>query len=184
MRTTGRTRAATTAITLAATLLLTACGGGDADRADASAAGTDDRGGAACRTGDMDVSVEASPAPATGDTGTVTVNLANQGGTCTLDGFPPVTLATDDTSARLVPAEAAAPQRLTLSAEATASFTITYVRGEAGAASGFTAQTAEFALPGDKTTHRFPWTYGDVAPKADGGEGPDATVGAFQAAGD
>ncbi|WP_030422714.1 DUF4232 domain-containing protein [Streptomyces sp. NRRL F-5065] len=185
MRITGRTRAATTAVALAAMLLLTACDGGDTARTgtDTGAAGTVDRGGAACRTADMDVSVEASPAPAAGDTGTVTVILANAGAPCVLDGFPSVTLATGDASARLAPAEAAAPRRLTLSADATASFTLTYVRGEAGAA-GFAARSAEFALPGEEDTHRFPWTYGDVAPQAEGGEGPDVTVGAFQASGD
>ncbi|MEV5549260.1 DUF4232 domain-containing protein [Streptomyces sp. NPDC052309] len=162
---------------VAAALVLTACddGGGDA---------VDDRGGGACRIDAVDVQVAASPAPAAGDTGTVAVTLTNTGSACTLDGFPTVTLTAGGTSAKALPDEAATAQRLTLDRDTAASFTLTYVRGEAGAASSLPVRSAEFALPGARATHRFTWSYGDVAVQGDGGGGPDATVGAFQRAGD
>ncbi|MGW0818812.1 DUF4232 domain-containing protein [Streptomyces viridiviolaceus] len=161
---------------VAAALALTACddGGGDA---------TDDRRGGACRIGAVDVRTAASPAPAAGDTGTVAVTVTNTGSACTLDGFPAVTLTAGGTSARVLPDEAATAQRLTLDRDTAASFTLTYVRGETGDAASLAVRSAEFALPGATATHRFTWPYGDVALK--GGEsGPDATVGAFQRAGD
>jgi hypothetical protein len=173
MRTTEPAVVATAAVTAA--LLLTACGGGGGDAGKSS---TDDRGPAACRIGEMGVDIAPSPAPAAGDTGTVSVNLANRGPACTLDGFPAVTLTADGTPAEVPVDEAAVPQRLTLAAQGTATFTLTYVRGGTG---GLVVSAAEFALPGDATTHRIPWSYGEVATK---GGTPDATVSAFQRAGD
>ena len=160
-----------------AALLLTACdGGGGGD--DAGKSSTDDRGPAACRIGEMGVDIAPSPAPAAGDTGTVSVNLTNRGPECTLDGSPAVTLTADGTPAKVPVDEAAVPQRMTLAAQGTATFTLTYVRGGTG---GLVVSSAEFALPGAATTHRFPWSYGEVAMK---GGAPDATVSAFQRAGD
>ncbi|GGQ60625.1 DUF4232 domain-containing protein [Streptomyces flaveolus] len=173
MRTTKPTVVATAAVTAA--LLLTACDGGGGDAGKSS---TDDRGPAACRIGKMGVDIAPSPAPAAGDTGTVAVNLANRGPACTLDGFPAVTLTADGASAEVPEEEAATAQRLTLAADGTATFTLTYVRG---GTDGLAVSSAEFALPGDAATHRFPWSYGEVAMK---GGAPDTTVSPFQRAGD
>ncbi|WP_077799101.1 DUF4232 domain-containing protein [Streptomyces sp. JHA26] len=175
MRTTKPAVLATAAVTAA--LLLTACdsgGGGD----DAGPGGTEDRGPAACRIGEMGVDIAPSPAPAAGDTGTVSVTLANRGPACTLDGFPAATLTADGTPVEVPVDEAAVAQRLALAVEGTATFTLTYVRG---GADGLVVSAAEFALPGDAATHRFPWSYGEVA--MEGGT-PDVTVSAFQRAGD
>ncbi|MFJ8543853.1 DUF4232 domain-containing protein [Streptomyces sp. NPDC093586] len=183
MRTTKSAALATAAVTAA--LLLTACGGGSGSGSrddDADKGGTGDRGPAACRIGEMGVEFAPSPAPAAGDTGTVAVNLTNQGPACTLDGFPAVTLTADgssDAAPAEVPAdEAATAQRLDLAADGTATFTLTYVRG---GADGLAVRSAQFALPGDAATHRIPWSYGEVATE---GGAPDATVSAFQPAGD
>ncbi|MET9256882.1 DUF4232 domain-containing protein [Streptomyces sp. NPDC003717] len=172
------THTLTAAVTLASALLLTACDdGGGADDGKADTGGV-----AACGLGDVEVRVDASPAPAAGDTGTVTVSLARSGGPCTLDGFPAVTLAADGTTAEVPKDQAAAAQKLTLAEGGEASFTLTYVRGEAGGSpAGLAVRTARFALPGDAETRDVPWSYGEVALKA--GK-PDATVGAFQQAGD
>jgi hypothetical protein len=158
------------ACALAAALLLTACSdeGGD------GGGGSDDRSGtSACRLTDADVDVAASPAPAAGDTGTVTVTLTNRGATCVLDGFPDVTLVTEDATEKLDPDEGAAAQELRLDQDTPAAFTITYVRGDAGAPA---VKEARFALPGDGETHGLDWTYGTVEGKA--------TVSAFTQAGD
>jgi hypothetical protein len=185
VRTTSPTRPATAAaaVALAAALLLTACDdGGGGGGSGGSSGSTDDRGGGACRIGEVEVGIEPSPAPAAGDTGTVSVTLANPGPACALDGFPAVTLTAGGTSAE-VPADEAAPApRLTLAEGGTASFTLTYVRGTADGTAGLAVRSAEFALPGDTATHRFPWSYGDVATTQDGT--PDATVGPFLRTGD
>ncbi|MGV9288229.1 DUF4232 domain-containing protein [Streptomyces sp. NPDC003719] len=174
MRTTQSALAVTAAVTAA--LLLTACGGGG--DSDAGKSGTDDHGPAACRIGELGVEIAPSAAPAAGDTGTVSVNLANHGPACTLDGFPAVTLTTDGSPAKVPADEAATAQELTLAADGTAGFTLTYVRG---GADGLAVRSAEFALPGDAATHRIPWSFGEVATK---GGAPDAAVSAFQRAGD
>ncbi|MEU3662244.1 DUF4232 domain-containing protein [Streptomyces sp. NPDC032940] len=178
MRTTGPPALAAVAVTAA--LLLAGCdsGGGDGGGDGGGKSSTGARGPAACRIGETDVEIAASPAPAAGDTGTVSVNLANRGPACTLDGFPSVTLTGTGAPAGVPADEAATAQRLTLAADGTATFALTYVRGSAD---GLDVRSAEFALPGDATTHRFPWSYGEVAVK---GEGPDAAVSAFQRAGD
>jgi hypothetical protein len=157
-------------------------GSGGGGSSAGSSGSTDDRGGGACRIGEVEVGIEPSPAPAAGDTGTVSVTLANPGPACALDGFPAVTLTAGGTSAE-VPADEAAPApRLTLAEGGTASFTLTYVRGTADGTAGLAVRSAEFALPGDTATHRFPWSYGDVATTQDGT--PDATVGPFLRTGD
>ncbi|MEV5883681.1 DUF4232 domain-containing protein [Streptomyces sp. NPDC052020] len=171
------------AFAFAAALALTACddgGGGDSGTGDRGAG----RGGAACRMDGVAVDAVASPAPAAGDTGTVSFTVTNRGAACTLDGLPAVTLTAGGTPVE-VPADAAAPrQRLTLAEDTAVSFTVTYVRGEAGGGRGLAVRTARVALPGAADTRDFPWTYGDVSLK-DGGDGvPDATVGPFQQAGD
>ncbi|MFG3152188.1 DUF4232 domain-containing protein [Streptomyces sp. NPDC048219] len=169
------TEPALVAAAVTAALLLTAC---DSGAGGGSSESTDDRGPVACRIAEMGVDIAPSPAPAAGDTGTVAVNLTNRGPACTLDGFPAVTLTADGTPAEVPADEAATAQRLNLTADGTATFTLTYGRGGTG---GLAVSSAEFALPGDATTHRFPWSYGEVATE---GEAPDATVSAFQRAGD
>ncbi|MFJ4829252.1 DUF4232 domain-containing protein [Streptomyces sp. NPDC088747] len=170
---------------LVAALTLTACGdsgddGGDNDtKATASAAAT-----AACAIGQ--VALEAGPAseaPAAGDTGIVPFTITNSGDQCTLEGFPGVGLTAGDTSATVAGDEAAQPEKLTLAKDDTATFTITYVRGEAAGAESLDATTVQISLPGADTTKDFPWSYGPVAGKTGAGE-PDATVSPFQRAGD
>ncbi|MFC9505994.1 DUF4232 domain-containing protein [Streptomyces sp. NPDC057002] len=172
------------AAALAGTLLLTAC--------DDDGAGTDDVKNAdrpttsACAIGDMGVQVGAGAAPAAGDTGNVTVTLTNQGARCALKGFPAVDLVAADSTAS-VPADKAAQaakaESLTLAKDGTASFTITYVRGEASGPRSLPVRKVSFGLPGATATHDVKWSYGPVALKGDAGE-PDASVSAFQAAGD
>ncbi|GAA4797718.1 DUF4232 domain-containing protein [Streptomyces ziwulingensis] len=178
------TRPIALAACVAATLLLTSCAGGDGDD-DNTATGTDDGATttAACKVDEVGVDVAASPAPAAGDTGTVTVSLTGQGAECVLEGFPQVTLTAAGTAEELSPDEGASEQRLTLAEGTTAAFTVTYVRGEDGGDGGLAVQKARFALPGADTTRDVDWSYGAVAAKADG-SGPDATVSAFQQAGD
>ncbi|MFF9806295.1 DUF4232 domain-containing protein [Streptomyces coeruleorubidus] len=172
------------AAALAATLLLTAC---EDDESSADNAGNADRpGGSACALDDLGVEVGAGAAPAAGDTGSVTVTLTNNGAPCTLKGFPAVDLVADDGKASVPadqPGQAADAQSLPLTKGATASFTITYVRGEAGGAQSLPARKASFGLPGATATHDMTWSYGEVALKGEEGE-PEATVSAFQTAGD
>ncbi|WP_328872938.1 DUF4232 domain-containing protein [Streptomyces sp. NBC_00287] len=157
---------------LAAALLLTSCddsdGGGEEKQSEGATA--------ACAIGDLEVQVgPANAAPAAGDTGNVPVTLTNSGAECTLEGLPSVTLKADGTSAEVAPDAAATKQKRTLAKGGTVSFTVTYVRGEAG--SGLAVKTAEFGLPGDEATRSFQWSYGEVALK---GEEPDASVSGFQ----
>ncbi|GGL89171.1 hypothetical protein GCM10010129_36240 [Streptomyces fumigatiscleroticus] len=170
------------AAALAAALSLTACDDGSGDDTGSGTTATA-RTGAACAIDDLDVRVDASPAPAAGDTGTVSVTVTNGGSACTLDGFPAVTLKAGDASADVPQDEAATAQKMTLDEGAAASFTVTYVRGATGAATGLAAKTAEFALPGASATHSFPWSYGEVALKGDT-KAPDASVSPFQQNGD
>ncbi|WP_371669970.1 DUF4232 domain-containing protein [Streptomyces sp. NBC_00289] len=175
-----------TVTALAAALLLTACNGGDS--ADDSAATQDSKpagqGGSACAIDGVAVQVgPANAAPAAGDTGNVPVTLTNRGAACTLNGLPAVTLHAGSTSAAVAPDQAAKVQKLTLAKDAAVSFTLTYVRGEAGGEKSLAVQTGTFSLPGATATHSFAWSYGDVALKGAKGE-PDASVSAFQQAGD
>ncbi|MFB7335102.1 DUF4232 domain-containing protein [Streptomyces adustus] len=174
-----------TVTALAAALLLTACdsGGGTSDDKTAAGGGAVD---SACAFGNVDMEIgPVNAAPATGDTGNVSVTVTNTKSECTLNGFPTVTLGHGSTSATVPHDEAAQAQKLTLAKGATASFTLTYVRGEAGGAKSFPADVMKSRLPGDDAaaTHSVDWTYGDVALK-DGTDKPDVTVSAFQQSGD
>ncbi|MDQ0582548.1 DUF4232 domain-containing protein [Streptomyces rishiriensis] len=177
-----------TVTALAAALLLTACGGGDdsASDTDASKASESTGSGSAggtCAAADLGQEVgPVNAAPAAGDSGNVTVTLTNKGAECTLNGFPTVTLASDGGSADVPKDEAAEAQALTLPAQGTATFTITYVRGEDGGDKSLAVKTVKYGLPGASADQSFPWSYGDVALKS--GKVPDATVSAFQQAGD
>ncbi|MEU1849771.1 DUF4232 domain-containing protein [Streptomyces sp. NPDC019990] len=175
------------AAALAATFLLTACGGGsgadgpkNADPAPAPAKG------AACALGDMGVEVGAGAAPAAGDTGNVTVTLTNQGAQCTLKGFPGVDLLAESSTTNVLPEEGAQARPLTLAKGATTSFTITYVRGEADPAKSLSVHAASFTLPGaTKDEHELKWSYGEVARQGGGeGGGAQASVSGFESSGD
>ncbi|GHD47211.1 DUF4232 domain-containing protein [Streptomyces galbus] len=172
-----------TVTTLAAALLLTACdSGGDSGNDDAKPPATPSAAASGgCAADGLDAQVgPVSEAPAAGDTGTVTVTLTNKGAECTLKGFPVVRLHADaDVD---VPQDPTAPaQSVTLPEQGTASFTITYVRGDGG--KSVAATTASYALPnGTGAPVDFDWSYGDVARKDDGAV--DATVSGFQQAGD
>ncbi|MFE9029242.1 DUF4232 domain-containing protein [Streptomyces iakyrus] len=167
------------AAALATTLLLTGCdddktGGDDVKNADR-------KSGSACALGDMGVEVGAGAAPAAGDTGTVTVTLTNKGAQCSLKGFPGVDLHVKDGTTSVSPDEGAKAQSLTLAKGGTTSFTITYVRGEAGSPESLDVLKASFTLPGDtNTAHELEWTYGEVARK----NGSQASVSGFETSGD
>ncbi|PPS69187.1 MULTISPECIES: DUF4232 domain-containing protein [Streptomyces] len=167
------------AAALAATVLLTGCsddkaGGDDVKNADRPS-------DSACALGDMGVEVGAGAAPAAGDTGTVTVTLTNKGAQCTLKGFPGVDLLADDKTTSVSPDEGAKAQSLTLGKGGTTSFTITYVRGEAGSAESLAVRKASFTLPGDtRTAHELKWSYGEVAWAAD----KKPSVSGFETSGD
>ncbi|MFV8188295.1 MULTISPECIES: DUF4232 domain-containing protein [unclassified Streptomyces] len=178
-----------TVAALAAALLLSGCDdGGDGGDGGGSGSGAD-KAGDACALAHTGVQIAASAAPSAGDSGTVTVTLTNQGAECTLNGFPSVGLQAGGTSSTVPADKAAKAQKLTLAKDATASFTITYVRGGAGATKSLAVRTGTFTLPGSGDKHRFTWSYGDVALKGGkggtGGKGePNASVTAFQQAGD
>jgi len=168
-----------TVAALAAALLLTACddNGGDGGGTNQSKAGD------SCTLDAVGVQVAASAAPAAGDSGNVTVTITNRGSKCTMNGFPGVDLYAGNTSSTVPVDKAAKAQKLTLVKDATASFTIAYVRGEAGGKQSLAVKTAKFGLPGSTADHSFTWSYGDVALKGEAGE-PNASVTAFQQAGD
>jgi hypothetical protein len=166
---------------LAAALLLTACDSGGSDDSAGTGTGTAKDGG--CRIGQLGVEVgPANLAPAVGDTGNVPVSLTNQSAPCTLEGTPGAALEAGDTSTTVPAASDAKTGKLTLAKGASATFTLTYVRGGAGAQS-LDAKTLRISMPGAADDVKsFPWTYGAVALKA--GEAPDASVGPFTIAGD
>ncbi|MFI2377314.1 DUF4232 domain-containing protein [Streptomyces sp. NPDC018964] len=169
---------------LAALLLLTACdsAGGDGDQD-----GDGKRRSTACSVDTVSVEVgPASVAPAAGDTGEVTVGLTNRGAACTLDGFPEATLvgAGDSATLDVPPAEGAKAQELTLAKGASASFTLTYERGEPRDGA-FDAEKLRVELPGDTSgsaVRTSPWTYGPVASTGQGS--PKISVSAYQQVGD
>ncbi|MFF5536907.1 DUF4232 domain-containing protein [Streptomyces cinerochromogenes] len=165
-----------TVTALAAALLLTACDDGGGDK--------NGKSGSACEIGGVSVQIgSASVAPAAGDTGEVPVSITNQSTPCTLDHFPEVVLG-DGAGKAVVPAlKGAKAQKLKLAKGDSASFSITYVRGEDGAKTSLAAKTVKITLPGTDTSRSFPWKYGPVAGKSDG-SGPDASVSAFQQVGD
>jgi hypothetical protein len=169
-----------TATALVAALALTACGGNtDSDAGSGSGGGKN--GTAACALAGLGVQVgPANAAPAVGDTGNLPVTLTNtKAGACTLDGFPEVRLLAGDTSWTVAGDKSAQPAKLTLHQDESATFTLTYVRGEAGGKGA--ADTVRIALPGDSGARTAKWTYGVVAEK---GSGLDATVSPFRTAGD
>ncbi|MEW2128873.1 DUF4232 domain-containing protein [Streptomyces sp. NPDC005435] len=164
---------------LAAALALTACDNGGGS----GAAGSESKAGAACAAGAVSLQVgSASVAPAAGDSGQVPVSITNQSAPCVLDHFPGVTLHQDGRTEKLPVQEGATAQKLKLAKGDSANFTISYVRG-ADAAKGAKAATIEITLPGGGEPQSFPWKYGPVAAKA-GKTAPDASVSAFQQAGD
>ncbi|MEU2062017.1 DUF4232 domain-containing protein [Streptomyces sp. NPDC013455] len=164
-----------TVTALAAALALTACDNGGSGG---------DKNGSACEIGDLSVQVgPASVAPAAGDTGEVPVSITNQTAACTLDRFPRVLLESGRTETPLSPQQGAKPQKIELAKGDSASFTITYVRGAAGDGSSLEATAVKIAFPGSDTTRAYPWKYGPVAGKG-AADKPDASVSAFQRAGD
>ncbi|WP_112469342.1 DUF4232 domain-containing protein [Streptomyces triticisoli] len=173
-----------TVTALAAALLLTACdsGGSDSGGKDSGSKNADS---SACRIGDVKVQVgPANAAPAAGDTGNVPVTLTNRGAQCTLKGFPGVMLFAAGTTATVPEDRTAEPEKLTLAKGGTASFTLTYVRGKEGDAKSLAATSLKLSLPGDADNlEDFTWSYGPVQGKRDADD-PDASVTAFQQAGD
>lgn len=170
---------------VAAAFLLASCGGGG-DEAGGGASPSD-RAAAACRGDDVEVRVgAANAAPAAGDTGNVPVEIVGRGGPCTLDGLPGVHVSAGGESVEVAAQKGATAQPLELAEGGTVSFTLTYVRGEKGAAGGFAAETLSVALPGESGgtdgsgSREFPWTYGPLA----GTGADDISVSAFQQAGD
>ncbi|MFD0316464.1 DUF4232 domain-containing protein [Streptomyces flavalbus] len=178
MRSTPLTVAALTA----AALLLTACSGDGDDGGDAK--GSNTAAGTACSVDGMTIEVgPANAAPAAGDTGNVPVTLTNSGdAACVLEGFPGVELHAEGDSAVVPEEEGARPQQLTLAKDTAATFTITYVRGEEGGAGALDVAKLGISLPGGSDEQSFPWSYGPVP--VDGKGVPDASVSAFQQAGD
>ncbi|MER6978131.1 DUF4232 domain-containing protein [Streptomyces carpinensis] len=179
-----------TVTALAAALLLTACdsgGGSDSSGKDTGSnnTGSKNTDATACRIGEVGLQVgPANAAPAAGDTGNVPVTLTNRGARCTLDGFPGVTLSAGSTSANVAEDKTGAPQKLTLSKGDTATFTLTYVRGKEGDGKSLAATSLKIGLPGAASEPRsFTWSYGPVQGKKAAGD-PDASVTAFQQAGD
>lgn len=175
-------RAAPIAVTaLTALLLLTACD----DQGDGGKSGQ--RKSTACSIDKVSMEVgPASVAPAAGDTGDVPVSFTNQSAACTLDGFPEVRLVAGGSSETLEvpPTKGAKAQKLKLAKGASASFTITYVRGPGGEGS-FDAEKLHVVFPsdaGDPSTRAFRWSYGPVAKDGDGGF--KVSVGAYQQVGD
>lgn len=177
-------RAAPLTVTaVAAALLLTACSddGGDG-KADTDAS---PKSGTSCTIDTVDLEVgPANVAPAAGDTGNVPVTLTNQSAKCTLEGFPTVDLNASDGSTTVTTDKAAQPQKLTLAKGDTATFTITYTRGKAGAADTMDAQTLNIALPGDGASKSYKWTYGPLQGRGGNAKDVEASVDAFTQAAD
>ncbi|MET8246719.1 DUF4232 domain-containing protein [Streptomyces sp. NPDC005202] len=173
-----------TVTALATTLLLTACDSGGSGSHSDTDTGSKNTDSTACRIGDVGVQVgPANAAPAAGDTGDVPVTITNRGARCTLQGFPGIVLSAGSTSATVPADKAGKPQRLTLAKGDTASFTLTYVRGKESDAKSLEAKTLKLSLPGGTDNQSFTWSYGPVQGKKDVTD-PDASVGAFQQAGD
>lgn len=180
-------RAAPLTVTaLAAALLLTGCSsGGDNDKAAGDSPAASPGNGTTCKIGSMDVEVgPANVAPAAGDTGNIPVTLTNQSADCTLDGFPGIDLNAADSSASVSPEKGAASTKLTLAKGTAATFTLTYVRGEAGGKASLDVKTLNIALPGSGTAKSYKWSYGPVQGQSGNAGVPNASVGAFTQAGD
>jgi len=170
---------------LAAALALTSCddsgaksSGGSSDGGGTHAASTD------CKIDEVGIQVgPANAAPAAGDTGNVPVTLTNRGDKCTLKGFPGLEVHAGGTSTDILPDTSAKPVKLTLVKDDTASFTITYVRGDKGDAKTLDLKTLKIGLPGSDKTQDFPWSFGPVAGKDAAGK-LNASTSPFQHAGD
>ncbi|MFD4785647.1 DUF4232 domain-containing protein [Streptomyces sp. NPDC058459] len=165
---------------LAAALALTACDdGGSGGGTDGARSST----GSGCAAGAVSLEVgSASVAPAAGDSGEVPVSITNQSAPCVLDHFPGVTLRDGDRSVKLAVSEGAQAQTLKLAKGASATFTVSYVRGADGDAKALKASSMEVTLPGGGEAKTFPWKFGPVAGK--GADGVDGSVSAFQQVGD
>ncbi|MFF3989179.1 DUF4232 domain-containing protein [Streptomyces sp. NPDC001797] len=165
-----------TVTAVAAALALTACNG--------SGSSSSGKNSSACEIGKVSVQVgSASVAPAAGDTGEVPVSITNQSAPCTLDGFAGVTLKAGGTSAAVGAQAGAKSVQLKLAKGDSATFSISYVRGKDGDKASLAATSLTVSLPGGDATESFPWKYGAVAGKGTA-EKPNASVGAFQQAGD
>jgi hypothetical protein len=167
---------------LAAALVLTACDdSGDDAKSTTDGTTATAAAGTACDVTRLGVEVgPANAAPAVGDTGNVPVTLTNTGAkACVLNGFPGVRLLAGDTSWTVAREKSAQSGKLTLHQDESATFTVTYVRGEQGGKGN--VDTVRISLPGSSGTKDSKWTYGAVAEK---GSGLDASVSPFQTAGD
>ncbi|WP_153540894.1 DUF4232 domain-containing protein [Streptomyces sp. RB17] len=164
-----------TVTALAAALLLTACGGGGKSSS---------KTGSACEIGGVSVQIgSASVAPKAGDTGEIPVSITNQSKACTLDHFAGVVLSAGSAEAKVPALKGAKAQKLKLAKGDSASFTISYVRGNAGDKAALTPKTVKITLPGTTASRSFPWSYGPVATQT-ASTGPNASVTAFQQVGD
>jgi hypothetical protein len=168
--------------TLAAALALTACDSKNGDSGKPSGHTSDK----SKNTADCTVGIKVGPANAAttaGDTGNVPVTLTNDATrTCTFEGFPGIELTGGDTNWKVSDQEGANPEKVTLQKGATATFTITYVRGKAGGSDSAAAKTLKITVPGAGDARSYPWSYGEVALK--GAKTPDASVTPIQLAGD
>lgn len=184
-----RTAPTAFAAALLAALTMTACSSGDGDGgvddSKTSATATAESGNA-CTAAQADFEVgPSSAAPAAGDEGAVPVTVTNKSGAaCTLRGIAGVELTAGDSSWTLQPQEGASQDtELTLEADQSMTFTISYVRGAADDAEKSAAvDQLKFTLPGDSKVNSFKWPDPEVALKS--ADELDATVGPFLPAGD
>jgi len=172
---------------LAAALVLTAC---DDDSGSDSSSHSSSNGGkktsTACAIDRLGIQVgPANTAPAAGDTGDIPVTVTNRGEKCTLEGFPGIEVQGSDGTGTDIPAlKSAKAEKLTLAKDDPATFTITYVRGEPDDAKTLDVKTLKISLAGaSSATQSFKWSYGPVASKGEAGD-LNASVSAFQTAGD
>ncbi len=160
---------------LAAALTLTAC----------SHSGSGSGSGGDHKVASCQITVTVGPGnPATtaGDTGNVPVTFTNHDTKkCAFEGFPGIELKSDKSSWSVADDKGAKPVKVTLQKDESATFTITYVRGDGGSLSA-PAQTMKITVPGAGDAKSYPWSYGDVALKSP--ETPDASVSPIQVAGD
>ncbi|MFF3612765.1 DUF4232 domain-containing protein [Streptomyces sp. NPDC002580] len=172
---------------LAAALALTSCddgGSGGSGKTGDPADSPKKAAVAACEIHDVGFQVgPANAATTAGDTGNIPVTLTNKGARCTVKGFPVLSVRSGGATADIAADESAQPQPLTLAKGETAAFTITYVRGEAGAANDLAAKKLAIGLPGDDVSLGFPWSYGPIAGKGSAQE-LNASVTPYQHAGD
>ncbi|MEU8587194.1 DUF4232 domain-containing protein [Streptomyces sp. NPDC048664] len=168
------------AAALVAALALTACddgAGGD------GTGGGGTTGGAKAATCHLAVKVGPGNAATTaGDTGNVPVTLTNRDShACSFEGYPDVELSDGKSSRSVADLKGANPQKVTLQKDETATFTLTYVRGDGGSLSA-AMRTVKIGVPGAGSAQSYPWSYGDVALKTP--SEPDASVSPVQVAGD